>query len=98
MKLSQFIKIILLSFALLSAPLYAASILQPATDTVNSGIINAKIVGKSQFSNVDATVNNGIAIFTGRVDSTAQVSQLENIAHSVSGVHGVNVSGLKVGK
>jgi osmotically-inducible protein OsmY len=81
-----------------SSVIFAGSILEPVTDTVNSGIINTKMVGHDEFSNVNATVENGIAIFTGEVSSKKQAEKLLRIAHSVTGIRAVNISGLKIQK
>lgn len=87
-----------LSLALCLSPVYANSILSPLTDSVNSGIINTKMVTDNRLKgiHVDATVTNGIAIFSGQVNSKAQAHALVGIAYSVSGIKGVDVSGLKV--
>lgn len=80
------------------SPVWADSFLSPLTDSVNSGIINTKMVTNDSLShiNVDATVINGIAIFTGTVNSRAQVNELIRIARSVSGIKGVDISRLKI--
>ena len=94
-KIYTFILILMLGF---SAPLFASSILQPLTDSTNSGIINTKMVASDRLSgsNVDATVINGVAVFSGQVKSKAQLDELIRIAHSVSGIKGVNVSQITI--
>lgn len=81
----------------LAAPVQAG-VISAATDTVNSGIINTKIVADDSLDGieVDATVDNGIAIFSGEVESKAQIQRLIRIARSVSGIKGVDVSQVKV--
>src|SRR5689334_16025586 len=87
-----------LSFGLLLSPVYADAILSPLTDSVNSGIINTKMAADNRLNDiqVDATVIDGIAIFSGEVRTKAQVHDLVGIAYSVSGIKGVNISKLKV--
>ncbi len=99
MKTIQIITTIILSLGLLFvSPVFATSILSPLTDSVNSGIINTKMMTDNSLShiNVDATVVNGIAIYSGEVNTQAQVNELIRIAHSVSGIRGVNTSRLRV--
>lgn len=83
---------------ILSTPAMASSVWQPMTDTVNSGIINTKMMSDKALSKtqVDATVINGVAVFSGEVDTKAQAEALVRIARSVSGVKGVDVSKLKI--
>lgn len=85
---------------LFSAPLFAESVLTLMSDSANSGIINTKILTDKGLdnTNIDATVVNGIAIFSGTVHSKEQVNRLIAIARSVSGVKGVNMSKLKIVK
>lgn len=84
--------------AIFAQPVLASSLVSPLTDTVNSGIINTKMLGDSVLSNteIDATVVDGIAIFSGTVSAKAQINELIRIARSVSGIKGVNVSKVKV--
>lgn len=94
-KFPQLIAIIaILGVMMLYIPASASSILQPMTDSVNSGIINSKMYTDSALSNieVDATVTNGIAVYRGTVHSKEQLDELIHIAHSVSGVKGVDTS------
>lgn len=88
----------LIGLTLISTPVFADSILQPATDSVNSGIINTKILANDSLKNIDinATVEKGVAIFSGRVNSKAQLDELIRIGHSVSGVNSVNVSKVRI--
>lgn len=100
MKVLKFLSIVLAVLSLsLSAPAIARPFWSPLTDTVNSGIINSKMVASDRLENihVDATVENGVAIFSGTVNNRAQLDELVNIARSVSGVHGVDVTRLQVG-
>jgi osmotically-inducible protein OsmY len=89
---------VLLSLAVFLAAPAHAGLVSAATDTVNSGIINTKIVADDSLDGieVDATVDNGIAIFSGEVESKAQINRLIRIARSVSGIKGVDVSRVKV--
>jgi osmotically-inducible protein OsmY len=86
-----------LAFLLIS-PAHADSILSPITDTVNSGIINTKMLADHSLSNVhvDATVINGVAVFSGVVNSGAQLHELIRIGRSVSGIRGVDVSRVRI--
>jgi len=99
MKIMKTVNALLLSFGLLFlSPVFANSILSPLTDSVNSGIINTKMAADHSLTNinVDATVTNGMAIFSGEVHSKAQQDELISIAHSVSGIQGVDVSKLRI--
>lgn len=91
--LKQFAKILLV-FGLLSTPVMADSIMQPMTDSVNSGIINTKVYASQALSNtnINATVVNGVAIFSGTVNSKAQLDELVRIGNSISGIKSVDVS------
>ena len=85
---------------LISVPAFSTGVLQSMTDSVNSGIINSKMYTDNQLdnTNVDATVENGIAIYRGQVNSQSQVDELVRIAHSISGIKGVDTSNLHVRK
>ena len=76
----------------------AESILSSASDSVNSGIINTKIFADSALSgiNINATVTNGVAMFSGEVRSEAQLNELIKIGKSVSGIRAVDVSKVKI--
>lgn len=93
-----FFSLIISVFIFLSGSIYAGSLLQSATDSVNSGIVNTKMATDNKLDNIniDATVVNGIAIFSGNVHSKAQVDELVRIAHSVSGIKGVDVSKVQI--
>jgi len=77
---------------------FSGSILTPLSDSVNSGIINTKILADHSLSgtHIDATVINGVAVFSGEVKSTTQKEELVSIANSVSGVKSVDTSRIKV--
>lgn len=79
------------------APVHAYNIFVPMADTVNSGIINSKMLASDNLNgaHVDATVVNGVAIFKGHVMSEKQKRELIIIARSVSGIKAVDVSGIK---
>lgn len=81
-----------------ASPLFATSVLTLMSDSVNSGIINTKMATDDRLSNirVDATVENGVAIFRGVVYSRAQVNELIRIARSVSGIRAIDISRLRV--
>lgn len=98
MTLYKTVMALILSLCLSISPVYADSILSPLTDSVNSGIINTKMATDNRLdgTNVDATVINGVAIFSGEVRSKTQMKILIGIANSVSGIKGVNVSKLRV--
>jgi osmotically-inducible protein OsmY len=98
MKIRKFITATFLALTLISSPVLADSVLSPLTDSVNSGIINTKIAADDMLTNtdIDATVVNGIAIYSGVVNSKAQLNELLRIAHSVSGIKGIDISRLKV--
>ncbi len=99
MKLNSRLAVLVFSsFLSLSSVTYAGSILSPLTDSVNSGIINTKIETNDNLSriDIDATVENGIVIYSGRVNSMHDVNELMRIAHSVSGIRGVNTSRLYI--
>ena len=82
----------------LAQPLFADSVLEPATDTINSGIIKTKMLTDHSLKNADVSVSvdNGIAYFSGRVTSQSQIDELSSIALSVSGIKGVDISKVKV--
>jgi osmotically-inducible protein OsmY len=88
----------ILSITLLSGAVMADSMWSPVTDTLNTGIINAKMMADHSLDSakVDATVNHGVVAFSGEVDSKAQLDELASIALSVSGVKGVDVSKVKI--
>ncbi|GEM_PF-2862205 len=99
MKKIKIISILILSFGLaIASPIMAEPVLTLMSDSVNSGIINTKIMTDHTLSNIkiDATVVNGIAIFKGTVYSKEQLEELLHIAHSVSGIRGVDISKVKV--
>ena len=101
MNMTKKVALLILSLGLLlQSPAFATSILTSMSDSVNSGIINTKIFADDMLSNtdIDATVVNGIAIFSGEVNSKAQVNELIRIAHSVSGIKGINISRLRIVK
>lgn len=101
MKNKNKVAVLFLILALLfSGPILATSILTPVTDTVNSGIINTKMAMDNVLSdtNVDATVLNGIAVYSGKVHTKAQLNELVRIAYSVSGIKGVNTKRLIIEK
>lgn len=89
---------LLLSLCFALSPVYANSIFSPLTDSVNSGIINTKMATDNRLdgTDIDATVINGVAIFSGKVQSKAQMKILIGIANSVSGIKGVDISKLKI--
>lgn len=100
MKLNSRVAILLFSCIFsISSTTYAGSILSPLTDSVNSGIINTKIETDDNLGriDIDATVENGIVIYSGRVNSMRDVNELMRIARSVSGIKGVNTSRLYIG-
>lgn len=92
------ISLMLTAGLVFTVPIYADSILSPMTDSVNSGIINTKMYTDKSLSNIsiDATVINGVAIYSGEVHSKAQLDELVRIARSVSGIKGVDVSKVKI--
>lgn len=99
MKMMKILIAFLLVFGLaFSLPSYPGSVLTLMSDSVNSGIINTKMATDDLLSNidVDATVENGIAIFSGRVNSRAQLQELIRIARSVSGVRGINIARVRI--
>ncbi|TAK72224.1 MAG: BON domain-containing protein [Gammaproteobacteria bacterium] len=99
MKIRNGILAFILSMSLLGlSPIAQASVLSLLTDSVNSGIINTKMVANHSLSGIDvnATVINGIAVFSGQVNSKAQIEELIHIARSVSGIRGINVSKLRI--
>ena len=69
---------IMIAMLLTATTLYAAPFWSPLTDSVNSGIINTKMVTSDSLSNinVDATVIDGVAIF---------ISDLVHFAYQVCG-------------
>lgn len=77
---------------------FAGSGLMPITDSVNSGIINTKIIADDKLENadIDATVVNGIVIYTGTVQTRAQLDELIRIGRSVSGIRGVDASKIHI--
>lgn len=79
-------------------PVFAHSILSPLTDSVNSGIINTKMDMDERLNNVDidATVINGIAVFSGVVHNHAELQELFRIARSVSGIKGIDVTQIRM--
>lgn len=85
-------------FLIFLHPAFSNDILTSLTDSVNSGIINTKVATDDLLSNtnIDSTVVNGIAIFSGKVKTQTQVNELVRIAHSVSGINGVDTSHLVV--
>lgn len=89
--------ILLTSMCVLTTPVHAYNIFVPMADTVNSGIINSKMLASDHLdgAHVDATVVNGVAIFKGHVMSEQQKRELIMIARSVSGIKEVDVSGIK---
>jgi hypothetical protein len=91
--------ILILSIGLLNlSPVFAHSAWSPLTDSVNSGIINTKMISEDSLSSiqVDVTVVNGVAIFKGEVQSEVQRNELVRIAKSVSGIKEVDVSKIQV--
>jgi osmotically-inducible protein OsmY len=90
--------IAILSIALLSSAVMADSMWSPVTDTLNTGIINAKMIADHNLDSakVNATVNHGVVAFSGEVDSKAQLDELASIALSVSGIKGVDISRVTV--
>lgn len=101
MRMIKYLLTLFLLFSFnLATPVFANSFLSPLTDTVNSGIINTKMLTNDALkgAKVDAAVENGIAVFSGVVLSNAQISELIRIGKSVSGVHGVDVSRVSVRK
>lgn len=101
MKVIKQLLIISLSLGLLSAtPAFSGSVLTLMSDSVNSGIINTKMSTDSYLDNihVDATVVNGVAVFSGVVYSKGQVNELIRIARSVTGIKAIDISRLRIAK
>ncbi len=81
-----------------STPLFATSILQSLTDSIDSAIINVKVYTDKSLTNthIDAIVINGTAIFRGTVSSDAQLNELIQIAHSVASVKNVDATAMRI--
>lgn len=98
MKPYRLLSQLLIVLTLAMSPVYATSVLTTASDSVNSGILNTKLYTNDKLSktDVDATVVNGVAVFSGTVNTKAQLDELVRLGHSISGVKGVDVSKVKV--